>query len=188
MESVTSQVTSVANSFIESSRYCNLSHSNIFREERLLQNYSRSVANCKWGFRSARFSAKGFKTVNPLYTGTNPMGRAASHLLRCLAYNIFTIEDQGKIVSDIHEAAAGHSIDIFRINDDLGYLRMLLPSCNAKMSIVIRMTTELISGLSMSHPPQTIIDGTMATSIYNVVLNYRCNMINSSKVSNEDFL
>ena len=97
----------------------------VFCEERLLQNYARPAANYKWGFRSTRFSAKGFKTVNPLYTGNNSMEQAASLMFRLLAYNRLTVEDQERAVPSIHEAAAGYSIDIFRVADDLGFLRML---------------------------------------------------------------
>lgn len=78
----------------------------VFREERFLQNYVRLAANYKWAFRSTRFSSKGFKTVNPLYTGKNNMERAACLILRRLAYNDVTTDDQEQIISLIHEEAA----------------------------------------------------------------------------------
>lgn len=53
------------------------------------------------------------------------MEQAASLMLRLLAYNSFTVEDQERAMPNIHEAAAGYSIDIFRVADDLGYLIML---------------------------------------------------------------
>ncbi|GAA5815964.1 hypothetical protein MFLAVUS_009483 [Mucor flavus] len=164
------------------------SHLLVFQEERLLQNYARLATNYKWGFRSTRFFAKGFKTVNPLYTGNNSIKRAASLILRCLAYNHATAYDQEQIISLIHEAAADHSIEIFRIADDLGYLRMLEPSCSTKFKVVIWAAKKLINGLSLRHLPQTAISGSLATSVYSDVIAYRCNVINKSNVSQEAFL
>lgn len=162
--------------------------SNIFCEERLLQNYCRPAANYKWGFRSAKFASKGFKTANPLYAANNPTEKAGSLILRCLAYNLFTAEDQEQLITNIHEAAVGYSIDIFRINDDLCYLRMLLPFCNGKLSSIAKAANKLIDGLSLSLQPLLVIDGSTATNIYTDIIKYQCTMINGNDVSKDAFL
>ncbi|GAA5812882.1 hypothetical protein MFLAVUS_006341 [Mucor flavus] len=165
-----------------------LPEGHIIKEERLLQNYSRQSAHYKWGFRSTRFSVKGFTTLNPLYINTTSLEFAASLILKCLAYNSFTIEDQKEMVTAIHEAAAVYSLSIPRGESDLEYLRFLESNCNAKFDVVISAAIQLIDGLLLSLRPQTVVDGTLATSVYNNVIKYRCNLVNNSRISREVFL
>lgn len=79
-------------------------------------------------------------------------------------------------------------MDIFRINDDLCYLRMLLPFCNGKLSTIVKAANKLIDGLALSLFPQAVIDGSTATSIYTDIIKYLCTMINGNNVSKDAFL
>lgn len=160
----------------------------IIKEERLLQNYSRRGANYKWALRSFRFCEKGFRTTNPLYVCTTNLETAASVILKCLAYNTFTTEDQDILLNIIHEASATYSLNAPRIANDLTYLELLKQNCYAKFTIVINATIQLINVLSLSYSPQSSINGTLATSLYSDAVGYRCTMLNDSRVSNESFL
>jgi hypothetical protein len=160
----------------------------IHKEERLLQNYSRRAANYKWGLRSKRFMVKGFGTLNPLYTNITPLERAGSLVLKCLAYNEFTENDRELMLNHIYEATASYSISIDRGTDDIMFLNSLQPLCNTKFKVIISAAIKLINGSKRSHKPQTVVDGTLATSVFKDVVSYRCNVVHNSKVSNETFL
>ncbi|KAG1464952.1 hypothetical protein G6F56_004979 [Rhizopus delemar] len=161
---------------------------NIYREERLLQNYSRRAACYKWGIRSTRFAIKGFGTLNSLYIDTIPLERAGSLILRCLAYNKFTTTDQEQLMGDIYAATVTYSIEIRRDTDDIVFLELLQQKCNVKFSVVVRAAVKLIKGLKDSHNPQTIMDGTLATSMFKDIASYRCTVIHNQKILNETFL
>ncbi|GAA5794741.1 hypothetical protein HPULCUR_000087 [Helicostylum pulchrum] len=143
-----------------------------FKEECLLQNYSRS----------ARFTIKGSVTLNPLYTNITFLEHADSLILRCLAYNTFTTEDKAQLLDHIYAASVTYSLDIRRGADDIAFLELLQQMRNTKFNIVGRAVIVLIEGLNDSHSPQTVMEGALATSVYKVVVGYRCNVIHMQKV------
>lgn len=67
-------------------------------------------------------------------------------------------------------------------------LELLQQKCNVKFSVVVRAAVKLIKGLKDSHNPQTIMDGTLATSVFKDIASYRCAVIHNQKILNETFL